>query len=48
MFNSWNIGPQYDWRNWLQGKLVQTNANLNRFTGTMNPRQMSMSLRFTF
>jgi hypothetical protein len=48
MFNAWNIQPQYDWRNWLKGNLVQTNANLNRFTGTMNPRQMSMSLRFQF
>ncbi|MEO8594373.1 MAG: carboxypeptidase regulatory-like domain-containing protein [Candidatus Solibacter sp.] len=48
MFNAWNIQPSYDWRNWLQGRMVQTNANLNRFTGTMNPRQMSMSLRFQF
>ena len=48
MFNAWNIAPSYDWRNWLQGKLVQTNANLNRFTGTMNPRQMSMSVRLVF
>jgi hypothetical protein len=48
MFNGWNIQPQYDWRNWLAGRLVQTNANLNRFTSTMNPRQMSMSLRLQF
>jgi len=43
-----NITPSYDWRNWLQGRLVQTNANLNRFTQTLNPRQMEMSLRFVF
>jgi len=43
-----NIAPSYDWRNWLQGRLVQTNANLNRFTQTLNPRQMEMSLRLVF
>jgi len=47
-FSSYNIAPSYDWRNWLQGRLVQTNANLNRMTGTLNPRQMSMSLRLVF
>ena len=44
----YNIQPQYDWRNWLPGHLVQTNADLNRFNGTLNPRQMSMSLRLVF
>lgn len=48
MFNACNIQPRYDWRNWLAGNLVQANATLNRFTGTMNPQQMSMSLRFQF
>jgi len=48
MFSGYNITPSYDWRNWLQGRLVQTNANLNRFTSTLNPRQMSMSLRLQF
>ncbi|MEO8594796.1 MAG: carboxypeptidase regulatory-like domain-containing protein [Candidatus Solibacter sp.] len=47
-FSGWNIGPTYDWRNWLQGRLVQTNANLNRMNATLNPRQMSMSLRIQF
>jgi len=47
-FSSYNIAPSYDWRNWLQGRLVQTNASLNRMTGTLNPRQMEMSLRFVF
>jgi len=27
---------------------VQTNANLNRITLTMNPRQMTMSVRLVF
>jgi hypothetical protein len=47
-FSGYNIGPTYDWRNWLNGTLVQTNNNLNRMTGTLNPRQMSMSLRVQF
>jgi hypothetical protein len=47
-FNGYSIGPTYDWRNWLNGTLVQTNNNLNRMTGTLNPRQMSMSLRVQF
>ena len=47
-FSGFNITPQYDWRNWLQGNLVQTNASLNRFTSTLNPRQMEMSLRLVF
>jgi hypothetical protein len=47
-FSGFNIAPQYDWRNWLQGRLVQTNSSLNRFTGTLNPRQMEMSVRLVF
>jgi hypothetical protein len=47
-FSGYNIQPTYDWRNWLQGRLVQTNSGLNRFTGTLNPRQMEMSLRLVF
>ncbi len=38
----------WDWRNWLQGRLVNTNAGMNRLGGTLNPRQMSMSLRLVF
>ena len=47
-FSAFNIAPSYDWRNWLQGRLVQTNASLNRMTATLNPRQMEMSLRLVF
>jgi hypothetical protein len=47
-FNNWNISPSYDWNNWKAGTLVQTNASLGRFTGALNPRQMSMSLQFRF
>jgi hypothetical protein len=47
-FSGFNITPSYDWRNWLQGNLVQTNSQLNRFTSTLNPRQMEMSLRLVF
>jgi hypothetical protein len=47
-FNGWNTGPSYDWNNWKNGVLVQTNNNLGRYTSTLNPRQMSMSLQFRF
>ncbi len=38
----------WDWRNWLQGRLINTNAGINRLGGTLNPRQMSMTLRLVF
>jgi hypothetical protein len=47
-FNAWNISPTYDWSNWSNGVSVQTNSQLGRFSGTLNPRQMSMSLRLQF
>ena len=42
------IAPSYNWVNWQNGVLVQTNSALGRYTTTLNPRQMSMSLRFQF
>ena len=47
-FTNANIAPQYSWPNWQKGILVQTNANLGRYTAAANPRQMSMSLRVQF
>jgi hypothetical protein len=47
-FSGWNLGPSYDWNNWKNGVLVQTSNSLGRYTGTLNPRQMSMSLRLQF
>jgi len=47
-FTGGNTGPSYDWNNWKNGVLVQTSNSLGRYTGTLNPRQMSMSLRFQF
>jgi hypothetical protein len=47
-FSTFNLGASYDWRNWLQGRLIQTSSGLNKMTGTLNPRQMSMSLRVVF
>ena len=47
-FNGWSIGPSYDWNNWKNGVSVQTASGLGRYTGALNPRQMSMSLRFQF
>ena len=47
-FSGWNIGPSYDWSNWLAGNLVQTNSGLGRYNSALSPRQMSMSLRLQF
>jgi len=47
-FTGGNISPSYDWNNWKNGVLVQTSNSLGRYSGTVNPRQMSMSLRFQF
>ena len=47
-FSGANITPQYDWTSWKNGKLVQTNGQLGRYTSALMPRQMSMSLRFQF
>jgi hypothetical protein len=47
-FSSASISPTYDWSNWQNGVLQQTNSGLNRYTAALNPRQMSMSLRFQF
>jgi hypothetical protein len=47
-FSGYSIGPTYDWSNWKNGTLVQTNSGLGRYTAALNPRQMSMSLRFQF
>jgi hypothetical protein len=47
-FSGANTGPSYDWNNYKNGVLVQTANNLGRYTGTLNPRQMSMSLRLQF
>jgi hypothetical protein len=43
-----SITPSYDYANWKNGILVQSNSGLGRYTSTLNPRQMSMSLRLQF
>jgi hypothetical protein len=47
-FRGWNVSPSYDWNNWKNGVLVQTNSGLGRYTSSLNPRQMSMSLSLRF
>ena len=47
-FSGYNIGPSYDWNNRKNGALVQTNSSLGRYNAALNPRQMSMNLRFQF
>jgi hypothetical protein len=47
-FSGVNTNPTYDLSSWQAGSMVQTNANLGRFTSARSPRQMSMSLRLQF
>jgi hypothetical protein len=47
-FSGFSITPSYSWPNWQNGLLEQTNSGVGRFSSTLNPRQMSMSLRFQF
>jgi hypothetical protein len=47
-FTAANISPTYNWPAWQTGVLIQTNANLGRYTSAANPRQMSLSLRLQF
>jgi len=42
-------GQSYDWNNWkTNGVLVPTNGSTGRYTSAVNPRLMSMALRFQF
>jgi hypothetical protein len=47
-FSGINTTVQYDLAQWQKGNLVQTNAQLGRYTAARTPRQMSMSLRLEF
>jgi len=47
-FSGANITPTYNWPLWQTGVLEQTNVNLGRYTAALNPRQLSLSLRFQF
>jgi len=47
-FWSVNTSIQYDYNSWLQGKLVQTNNQLGRYTSTAQERRMMLSAHLTF
>jgi hypothetical protein len=47
-FSGANITPTYSWPLWQTGVLEQTNVNLGRYTSALNPRQLSLSMRFQF
>jgi len=48
-FSSVSTGQSYDWNNWkTNGVLVPTNGSTGRYNNTVNPRLMSMALRFEF
>ena len=57
IYNIWNhtqfigatIGQSYDWLTWKNnGTLTPTNGSTGRYTSTVNPRLMSMAVRFQF
>jgi len=47
-FSGANITPSYSWPLWQTGVLEQTNSSLGRYTAALNPRQLSLSMRFQF
>jgi hypothetical protein len=47
-FSGASLGQTFDWNNYKNGILVETSGGVNRFNGALNPRQMSMNLRFQF
>lgn len=47
-FSGINNTITYDYNQWLQGNLVQTNNNLGRYTSARTPRQMMLSVHLVF
>ncbi len=48
-FTGANTGSNYDWNTWrTTGVLVPYSGNVGQYTGTVEPRVMSMNVRFTF
>jgi hypothetical protein len=48
-FTGANTGYNYDWKTWRDtGVLVPQTGNVGQYTGTVEPRVMSMNVRFTF
>jgi hypothetical protein len=48
-FSGASLSQSYDWKTWRDtGVLVPQSGGAGRYTGTIEPRLMSMNLRFTF
>ena len=47
-FSGASLGQTFDWNNYKNFVLVETSGGTNRYNGTLNPRQMSLNLRFQF
>jgi hypothetical protein len=48
-FNGWSTGQSYDWQNYRDNGLpIPQNGSTGRYTNTLQPHIMSMTLRFVF
>jgi hypothetical protein len=47
-FNGWTVGQSYDWANYKNGVSVPQTGSTGRYTSALEPRLMSMTLRFVF
>ena len=47
-FSGWTVGQTYDWANYKNGVSVPQNGSTGRYTSALQPRLMSMTLRFVF
>jgi hypothetical protein len=47
-FNGWSAGQSYDWANYKNGVSVPQTGSTGRYTSALQPRLMSMTLRFVF
>ncbi|MBZ5584578.1 MAG: hypothetical protein LAQ30_20670 [Acidobacteriia bacterium] len=47
-FSNMNTSIQFDYPNWKNGVLVQSNNQLGRFTSARDPRKMAMTLKLDF
>ena len=47
-FSNWTVGQSYDWANYKNGVSVPQTGSTGRYTSALEPRLMSMTLRFVF
>ena len=47
-FSAYNVGQTYDWANYKNFVMIPQNGSTGRYTTALQPRLMSMTLRFVF